>query len=78
MYFVGKVVALEDDGRLEVDFLRLKSAICKDTFTFPEISDVDTVERSNVLGVLNVSKGTTQRQSNLFKVFPSLRHFNMH
>ena len=78
MYFVAKVIALEDDGRLEVDFLRLKSAICKDTFHFPEISDVDTVERSKVLGVLNVTKGTTQRQANLFKVFPSLRHFNMH
>ena len=78
VYFVGKLLSLEADGRLEVDFLRIKSPLLKDTFHFPVIRDVDSVDRSRVLGVLTVSTGTTQRQASLFKVLPPLRHFNMH
>ena len=78
VYFVGKLIFLEEDGRLKIDFLRIKSNLLKDTFHFPDIRDVDSVDRSRVLGVLTVSKGTTQRQASLIKVQPPLRPFNMH
>ncbi|XP_064098179.1 uncharacterized protein LOC135209433 [Macrobrachium nipponense] len=78
VHFVGKVISLETDGRLELDFLRIKSPLLKDTFHFPAIGDVDSVDRSRVLGVLTVSTGTTQRQAKLIKVLPPLRGFNMH
>ena len=78
VHFVGKVVSIQEDGQLEINFLRIKSPLMKDTFHFPAISDVDAVARSKILGVLTVSKGTTQRQANLIKVFPPLRDFNMH
>ena len=77
VHFVGKVLAIQEDGCLEVDFLRIKGPLLKDTFHFPLISDVDAVERSKVVGVLTVHKGTTQRQANLIKVSPPLRDFNM-
>ena len=76
VHYVGKVLSIQEDGRLEIDFLRMKSPSLKDTFHFPAISDVDAVERSKVLGVFSLSKGTTQRQANLIKVFPPLRDFN--
>ncbi|XP_068205548.1 uncharacterized protein [Palaemon carinicauda] len=79
VHFVGKVISLEEDGQqLQVDFLRIRSPLLKDTFHFPDIGDVDSVDRSSVLGVLTVSTGTTQRQANLIKVLPPLRDFNMH
>ncbi|XP_064077656.1 uncharacterized protein LOC135195324 [Macrobrachium nipponense] len=78
VHFVGKVISLEKDGRLQLDFLRIKSPLLKDTFHFPAIGDVDSVDRSRVLGVLTVSTGTTQRQAKLIKVLPPLRDFNMH
>ncbi|KAG0713848.1 Jerky -like [Chionoecetes opilio] len=78
VHFVAKVISLEEDGRLQLDFLRIKSPLLKDTFHFPAIGDVDSVDRSRVLGVLTVSTGTTQRQANLIKVLPPLRDFNMH
>ncbi|KAG0709992.1 hypothetical protein GWK47_023736 [Chionoecetes opilio] len=58
-----------------VGLLRIKSPLLKDTFHFPAIGDVDSVDRSRVLGVLTVSTGTTQRQANLIKVLPPLRDF---
>lgn len=78
VHFVGKVLSLQEDGKLEIDFLRNKSPLLRDTFHFPDISDVDSVERSKVLGVLSVSKGTTKRQASLIKISPPLRDFNMH
>ncbi|XP_068235747.1 uncharacterized protein [Palaemon carinicauda] len=79
VHFVGKVISLEEDGQqLQLDFLRIRSPLLKDTFHFPAIGDVDSVDRSRVLGVLTVSTGTTQRQANLIKVLPPLRDFNMH
>ncbi|KAG0713966.1 RNA-binding protein 45 [Chionoecetes opilio] len=68
VHFVAKVISLEEDGRLQLDFLRIKSPLLKDTFHFPAIGDVDSVDRSRVLGVLTVSTGTTQRQANLIKL----------
>ncbi|KAG0722824.1 hypothetical protein GWK47_043832 [Chionoecetes opilio] len=59
VHFVAKVISLEEDGRLQLDFLRIKSPLLKDTFHFPAIGDVDSVDRSRVLGVLTVSTGTT-------------------
>ncbi|KAG0715490.1 hypothetical protein GWK47_011818 [Chionoecetes opilio] len=53
-----EVISLEEDGRLQLDFLRIKSPLLKDTFHFPAIGDVDSVDRSRVLGVLTVSTGT--------------------
>ncbi|KAG0717061.1 hypothetical protein GWK47_055189 [Chionoecetes opilio] len=78
VHFVAKVHFPGGDGRLQLDFLRIKSPLLKDTFHFPAIGDVDSVDRSRVLGVLTVSTGTTQRQANLIKVLPPLRDFNMH
>ena len=77
VHYVGKVISIREDGHLEIDFLKIKSPLMKDTFHFPNISDVDAVERSKVLGVLSVSKGTTQRQANPIKIFPPLKDFNM-
>ncbi|KAG0719895.1 hypothetical protein GWK47_049552 [Chionoecetes opilio] len=48
VHFVAKVISLEEDGRLQLDFLRIKSPLLKDTFHFPAIGDVDSVDRSRV------------------------------
>lgn len=77
VHYVGKVISITDEGELEIDFLRMKSPLLRDTFHFPDIKDVDCVKRSMVLGVLVVSKGTTQRQADLIKIYPALQHFNM-
>ncbi|KAG0720096.1 hypothetical protein GWK47_049168 [Chionoecetes opilio] len=37
VHFVAKVISLEEDGRLQLDFLRIKSPLLKDTFHFPAI-----------------------------------------
>ncbi|KAG0719827.1 hypothetical protein GWK47_049695 [Chionoecetes opilio] len=71
-----EVISLEEDGRLQLDFLRIKSPLLKDTFHFPAIGDVDSVDRSRVLGVLTVSTGTTQRQGKPDQGPPPLRDFN--
>lgn len=76
VHYVGKVLSVADD-QLEVDFLRMKSLTIKDTFYFPTIKDVDWVGRSKVLGVLSVTKGSTQRHQDIIKIFPPLTHFNM-
>ncbi|KAG0728934.1 hypothetical protein GWK47_031411 [Chionoecetes opilio] len=55
--FVAKVISLEEDGRLQLDFLRIKSPLLKDTFHFPAIGDVDSVDRSRVLGVSQSARG---------------------
>ena len=78
VFFVGKVLSVEDEEHLLIDFLRIKSPLLKDTFHFPTIRDVEAVEKSKVLGVLGVSKGVTQRQADLIKIFPPLKDFNMH
>ena len=76
-HFVGRVVALEEDGRITLDYLRLRSSDIKEVHHFPKIGDMDTVDRSLVLGVLTVNTGTTQRQSGLFRVVPPLDMFNI-
>lgn len=78
VHCVAKVISLEENERLRLDFLRMKSPLLKDTFHFPAIGDVDSVDRSRVLGVLTVSTGTTQREANLIKVLPPSRDFSMH
>ena len=55
---------------------RLEQCALMDYFFF--FSRLTTLSScSKVLGVLTVSKGTTQRQAGLIKVFPPLKGFNM-
>ena len=77
LHYVGKVRDIEEDGHLVINFLRISSHYSKDTFHFPTIQDESKVVRSRVLGVLSRLKGSTQRQSNLVKIFPPLVNFNM-
>ena len=77
VHYVGKVVSILDENRFRINFLRMKSVFLKDTFYFPTVEDVEEVEKDSVLGVLTVNRGTTQRQSDLIKIFPPLANFNM-
>ena len=77
LHYVGKVVSIEDETHIKKDFLRMKSVFMKDTFYFPPIADVEEVEKDRVLGVLSVTKGTTQRQSDLIKIFLPLTSFDI-
>ncbi|KAG0724350.1 hypothetical protein GWK47_040767 [Chionoecetes opilio] len=45
-----KGISLEEDGRLQLDFLRIKSPLLKDTFHFPAIGGVDSVDRKQGVG----------------------------
>ena len=77
VHYVGKVVSILDENRFRINFLRMKSVFLKDTFYFPTVEDVEEVEKDSILGVLTVNRGTTQRQSDLIKIFPPLANFNM-
>ncbi|KAK4288154.1 hypothetical protein Pmani_038804 [Petrolisthes manimaculis] len=76
--YVAHVLDTLEGSRLNLSFLRMKSAILRNTFTFPNIPDESEVEAGHCLGVVKVSKGATKRQADLIKVFPPLVPFNMH
>ena len=76
--YVAQVLAILEGGKLNLSFLRMKSVLHKDTFTFPTILDEASVEPGQCKGVLTTSKGITKRQADLVKVSPSLLPFNMH
>ena len=76
--YVAKVLEVLDNGRrLNLSFLRLRSAFSTDAFTFPPIEDEEEVTRDQVKGVLVTTKGATKRQSDLIKVSPPLDSFNL-
>ena len=81
VHFVGRIMGIEEDGRLSVSFLRIKSPFCRDPFTFPIIEDVADVAREQCLGVLATVKGSrqrsTQRMARTVKVSPSLYGFDL-
>ncbi|KAG0720536.1 hypothetical protein GWK47_048322 [Chionoecetes opilio] len=72
-----RFISLEEDGRLQLDFLRIKSPLLKDTFHFPAIGDVDSVDRSRVLGSSQSARDhpTTSKPD---QGPPSLEGLNMH
>ena len=76
--YVAQVLAVLEDGRLNLSFLRMRSAFTKDSFAFPTIVDEAAVSRDQVKGVLVISRSGTKRQADLIKVTPSLFAFNMH
>ena len=78
VHYVARVLAIEEDGRLNLSFLRLKSSKMKDTYHFPTIIDTGVYDVGKVKGVLVLTPGTTKRQAGLIKVFPPLVAFNMH
>ena len=51
LHYVGKVLSIEDETRIKIGFLRMKSVVMKDTFYFPAIANVEEVEKDRVLGV---------------------------
>ncbi|KAK4321956.1 hypothetical protein Pmani_007266 [Petrolisthes manimaculis] len=76
--YVAQVLSMKEGGRLNLSFLRMKSAVTRDTFTFPNVEDEAEVDPGQCLGVLKVAKGITKRQADLVKVFPPLLPFNMY
>ncbi|KAK4309208.1 hypothetical protein Pmani_019134 [Petrolisthes manimaculis] len=76
--YVAQVLSMKEGGRLNLSFLRMKSAVTRDTFTFPNVQDEAEVDPGQCLGVLKVAKGITKRQADLVKVFPPLLPFNMY
>lgn len=74
--YVAQVLAILEDGRLNLSFLR-RSALTTDTFTFPTIIDEAAVQPGQCKGVLVTSKALTKRQANLVKITPPLSAFNM-
>ena len=80
-HYVGKVLAVEEAEErtvYSVDFLRARDLFTRDTFIFPKVRDVATVEARRVLGVLSQNMGTTKRQATLIKIFPPLTsRFNL-
>ena len=68
--YVARVLAIEEDGRLNLSFLRLKSSQLKDTYCFPTIVDEGLYDVGKVKGVLAVTPGATKRQADLIKVSP--------
>ena len=75
--YVAQVLAIMEDGNLNLSFLRINSPFTKDTFSFPAIADVTSIEPGQCKGVLVTSKGATKRQADLVKVNPPLDAFNM-
>ena len=75
--YVAQVVAIMEDGHFNLSFLRINSPFAKDTFSFPTIPDLASVEPGQCKGVLVTSKGATKRQASLVKVAPPLVAFNM-
>ena len=74
VHFVGRVDEIDGEGYHIINFLRSK-AYTRDTFYFPDCSDVEKVVRSRVLGVLTLtSTGSTNRQAKMVKVFPPLNN----
>lgn len=61
-------MGIEEDGRLNVSFLREKSLFTKDTFTFPDVEDITMVHPGQSMGVPFTRKGSTHRQTTLVKV----------
>ncbi|KAK4299301.1 hypothetical protein Pmani_028412 [Petrolisthes manimaculis] len=76
--YVAQVLSMKEGGRLNLSFFRMKSAVTRDTFTFPNVQDEAEVDPGQCLGVLKVAKGITKRQADLVKVFPPLLPFNMY
>ena len=77
VYYVGKILALCDNGGFRVSFLRASSVFVRDTFRFPIIEDISEVEQSRCKGVLVPLRGSTQRLSNIIKISPPLQSYNM-
>ena len=69
-HYVAQVLTIEEDGRLYLSFLRLKSSPMKDTYSFPPSVDKGVYDVGNVKGVLVITRGGTKRQEGLIKVFP--------
>lgn len=76
--YVAHVLEVMQDGRLNLSFLRMKSAFTKDCFTFPAVQDETEVEPGCIRGVLVTSKSGTRRQADLIRVKPPLLPFNMY
>ena len=68
--YVARVLAIEEDGKLTLSFLRMKSSPLKDTYCFPAIEDEGQYDVGKVKGVLSVTSGATKRQAGLIKVSP--------
>ena len=78
VHYVGKILSIEDDSSYNVSFLRLKSKFgIPDTFCFPLIEDTAKVSRESSKGVLVPRQGSTQRLSNIVKLYDPLFSFNM-
>ena len=76
--YVAKVMEMQEDGKVKLSFLRMKSCGQKEMFTFPPIEDMQVYDRSVIKGGLATNRGATKRQSDLVKVYPPLMAFNMH
>ena len=75
--YVGKVLAVEENGGFRVSFLRMSSSFDRDTFHFPIIEDISEVPQDRFKGVLMPLKGSTKRLSSIIKISPPLTGFNM-
>ncbi|KAK4310487.1 hypothetical protein Pmani_017953 [Petrolisthes manimaculis] len=54
--YVAHVLVTLEGSRLNLSFLRMKSAILRNTFTFPNIPDESEVEAGHCLGVVKLQK----------------------
>ena len=75
--YVARVDAVLEEEKVDLNFLRMKSHISKDTFTFPTVEDKSTVSVDTIKGVLPIVPRTTARQAHLVKVKHPLLHFKM-
>ena len=66
--YVACVDAVLEEEKVDLNVLRMKSHITKDTFTFPTIEDKTTVSVDTIKGVLPIVLRTTARQAHLVKV----------
>ena len=79
LFYIGRVLELEEDGHITVMYGRIKDQTrpIKDTFHFPNKEDVAMLVRSRVLGVLPTKAGKTARLADVVKVWPALNGFNI-
>ena len=66
--YVGKVLAVEENGGFRVSFLRMTSSFYRDTFCFPIIEDISEVPLERCKGVLIPLKGSTKRLSSIVEI----------
>ena len=78
LFYVAKVLQIDEEGDINVRYMRQRSMHASDAFIFPSVDDSDFIEKRDVVGILRTVKGSaTNRLASIVKINPPLHCFNM-